>query len=234
MQEGQIYMENTYIQNALLLMRDLKYLEFNAGLIPTVSKDTMIGIRTPKLREFAKQLNVTPDASRFLSQLPHKYYEENNLHGLLINLIRDFNEAVSLLDIFLPYVDNWATCDIISPKSFNIHPKELPDKILQWINSDHTYTVRFGTGVLMSWYLDEYFDPKYPKLVSAIQSEEYYINMMRAWYFATALAKQYDIVIKFFENHMLDAWTHNKSIQKAIESRRISQETKLYLRSLKV
>ena len=166
--------------------------------------------------------------------LPHTYYEENNLHGFLIETIRDYYAAANAIEAFLPYIDNWATCDLMSPKVFKKHLPELYEKILVWLNSDETYTVRFGIGMLMSFYLDEHFHPEMLELVAGIRSDEYYINMMIAWYFATALAKQYDAALPYIQNQRLEKWTHNKAIQKAIESYRISDDTKAYLRTLKV
>ncbi|MBQ9887228.1 MAG: DNA alkylation repair protein [Lachnospiraceae bacterium] len=218
----------------LFEMQDLKYKDFQAKLMPTVDPDTIIGVRTPQLRKFAREFAKSAEASDFIKQLPHKYYEENNLHGFIIEGMKDYDEVVAALDEFLPYVDNWATCDLMSPKVFKKHLPKLLDKIKQWLSSEHTYTVRFGIEMLMIYYLDEHFDPEYPKLVASVKSEEYYINMMIAWYFATALAKQYDAVLPYLEIRRLDAWTHNKAIQKAVESYRITDEQKTYLKSLKV
>lgn len=194
----------------------------------------MIGIRTPELRKLAKRCAYTPEADEFLKILPHRYFEENNLHGFLIETIRDYDTAIDALEAFLPYIDNWATCDLMSPKVFKKHLPQLYEKIKVWMQSDRTYTVRFGIGMLMSHYLDDAFLPEMPKLVATIRSEEYYINMMIAWYFTTALVKQPDAVIPFIEERRMEKWTHNKAIQKAIESYRISDDTKAYLRTLKV
>jgi 3-methyladenine DNA glycosylase AlkD len=202
--------------------------------MPTVNPETVIGVRTPDLRKLAKEFSKTPEALEFLKILPHRYYEENNLHGFLIETIRDYDIAIDAVDAFLPYIDNWATCDLISPKVFKKHLPELYGKIKVWLKSDRTYTVRFGIGMLMSFYLDDNFRPEMPELVAGIRSDEYYINMMIAWYFATALAKQYDAALPYIQEKRLDKWTHNKAIQKAIESYRISDETKAYLRALKV
>ena len=166
--------------------------------------------------------------------LPHQYYEENNLHGLLIEQIKDYEQCLAELERFLPYIDNWATCDLLSVKIVKKHLDTFIKEVDRWIESDQPYTIRFGIGMLMRYYLDDEFQMEYPEKVAAVQSEEYYVNMMRAWYFATALAKQYDQILPFIEKGRLDVWTHNKSIQKAIESYRITPEQKMYLRTLKV
>lgn len=222
------------IRKRLFSMQDEKYREFHLGLIPGVPPESVIGIRTPLLRGYGRELIKENKAEEFIGSLPHEFYDENVLHAILISAERNFDRAVGLLDDFLPYVDNWAVCDIIKPAAFKNHPAELPDKIRKWINAEHTYTVRFGIGMLMSYYLDSEFDPKFPELVAGIKSDEYYINMMIAWYFATALAKQYDAVIPYIREHRLSPWVHNKSIQKSIESRRITDKQKSYLRSLKI
>lgn len=202
--------------------------------MPTVDPDTVIGVRMPALRKLAKDFAETPEAAEFLKALPHRYYEENNLHGLLISAMRDYDRAVAALDAFLPYVDNWATCDLIRPKVFQKHLPELLEKIQVWLASDHTYTVRFGLEMLMTCYLDDAFRPEYPELAAGVRSGEYYVNMMIAWYFATALAKQYDAALPYLRERRLDPWIHNKAIQKAIESCRVTGEQKAYLRTLKV
>ncbi len=222
------------IQEALFSMRDEGYKEFNCKLIPTVDKNTVIGVRTPALRAYAKEIAGSSEAEEFLKILPHKYYEENNLHGFLIERIKDYDKAVGEIDRFLPYIDNWATCDLISPKMFKKHTGELYKEILKWTSSTETYTIRFGVEMLMSFYLDDLFKPEYNALVSSINSEEYYVNMMLAWYFATALAKQYDKTLPFIENKRLRKWVHNKSIQKAVESYRLTPEQKVYLKTLKI
>ena len=202
--------------------------------MPTVDPDTVIGVRMPALRKLVKDFAETPEAAEFLKALPHRYYEENNLHGLLISAMRDYDRAVAALDAFLPYVDNWATCDLIRPKVFQKHLPELLEKIQVWLASDHTYTVRFGLEMLMTCYLDDAFRPEYLELAAGVRSGEYYVNMMIAWYFATALAKQYDAALPYLRERRLDPWTHNKAIQKAIESCRVTDEQKAYLRTLKV
>lgn len=222
------------IQRRLFELQDLKYKEFQCKLMPTVDPETVIGVRTPDLRKLAKEYAKTPEVSDFLKILPHTYYEENNLHGFLIETIKDYEAAVSAVDAFLPYIDNWATCDLISPKVFKKHLPELYEKIKAWLKSGQTYTVRFGIEMLMSFYLNENFQPEMPELVADIRSDEYYVNMMIAWYFATALAKQYDAILPYIQEQRLEKWTHNKAIQKAIESYRISDEAKAYLRTLKI
>ena len=222
------------IRVELFKMQDMDYRDFNSKLIPTVDKESMIGIRTPDLRKYAKQLGKSSDVIEFLQTLPHKYFDENQLHAFIISEINDFKNCIDEINRFLPYIDNWATCDQLSPKVFNKHHNELFEYIKNWLKSDKVYTLRFGIGMLMEHFLDEDFDILYPEMVSKIRSGEYYINMMIAWYFATALAKQYESVIPFIENNSLDIWTHNKAIQKAVESLRISDEKKEYLKSLKI
>ena len=222
------------IINELFKMQDEKYRDFNSKLIPTVDKESMIGVRTPELRKYAKQLVKREDVGEFLHSVPHKYFDENQLHAFILAEIKDFGVCLEEVKNFLPYIDNWATCDQLSPKVFKKYRKELLTHIKEWINSDKTYTVRFGIGMLMEHFLDEDFDLTYPEMVAEIRSEEYYINMMTAWYFATALAKQYEKVLPFIENKKLDTWTHNKAIQKAVESYRITDEQKTYLKGLKV
>lgn len=202
--------------------------------MPTVNPDTVIGVRTPELRKLAKELSKSPEAAGFLSVLPHTYYEENNLHGFLIETIRDYDASIAAVEAFLPYIDNWATCDLMTPKSFKKHLPELYEKIKVWLKSDRTYTVRFGIGMLMRFYLDDHFQPEMLTLIADVHSQEYYVNMMIAWYFATALAKQYDAALPYIQEHRLEKWTHNKTIQKAVESYRIRNEVKAYLRTFKI
>lgn len=222
------------VQARLFAMQDLPYRDFQCRLMPTVAAEAVIGVRTPELRAFAKAFSKTPEAAEFLASLPHRYYEENNLHGFLIAAMRDFDRVVAALDAFLPYVDNWATCDLIQPKVFQKHLPELLAPIRRWLASGETYTVRFGMEMLMTLYLDDAFRPEYLDWVAGVESGEYYVNMMAAWYFATALAKQYDAALPYIQDRRLPPWTHNKTIQKAIESYRISNEQKAYLRTLKV
>ncbi len=221
------------LKTVLFSMADEKYRNFQSKLMPTVQKEKIIGIRTPALRKFAKDFSKTPEAEIFLSELPHEFYEENNLHAFLLEYITDFDECAEAVTKFLPFVDNWATCDSISPKIFKKHKKELLEHIEKWLSAKDTYSVRFGIKMLMEHFLDEDFSAEYPKRVAEIESEEYYIRMMQAWYFATALAKQYEEVLPFMENRRLEKWTHNKAIQKATESFRITEKQKEYLRTLK-
>ena len=222
------------IRQGLFALKDEKYREFHKKLIPTVDENTVIGIRTPALRKYAKEVSGTPGAEVFMQTLPHEYYEENNLHGFLIEGMKDYDECIVCLDAFLPYVDNWATCDLISPKVFKKHKDELLVKIKEWMASDRVYTIRFGMEMLMTHFLDEDFKPEYLGMAADVHSEEYYVNMMIAWFFATALAKQYEASLPYIENHCMDRWTHNKTIKKAIESYRITDEQKRYLKSLKI
>jgi len=221
---------NSEIEKILFLMGEEKYRDFSTKLMPTVDKNTVIGIRTPLLRKYAKSIE---NYEEFLRELPHKYFEENNLHAFLIEREKDFNRCIEKLDEFLPYVDNWATCDSMKPKVLKKEPEKLLRHIKRWIKSGNTYAVRYGINLLMSFYLEEYFDEKHLEIVAKIKSKEYYINMMRAWYFATALAKQYEKTVVLLEKNVLDEWTHNKTIQKAVESFRITKEQKEYLRTLK-
>jgi 3-methyladenine DNA glycosylase AlkD len=226
------------IQKELFEKQDLKYKAFQSKLIPTVDAAKVIGVRTPDLRAIAKKFASHPEIEKFLSTLPHEYYDENQVHAFVLSLIKDYDECVSHIDKFLPFVDNWATCDQMRPKVFakKQYRKPLLNDVERWINAPTTnvYTVRFGIETLMSFFLDDDFNPKFLKWVSKIRSEEYYLNMMVAWFFATALAKQYETTIPFIEKHRLDIWTHNKTIQKAIESYRITEDQKSNLRTLKI
>ncbi len=222
------------VRQALLAMQDLGYREFHSRLIPGVDPEKIIGVRTPALRKYAKEFGKTENAAEFLKTLPHASYEENNLHGFLIEGMKDYDTCVAYLDAFLPWVNNWATCDMISPGIFKKNREKLVGKIREWVVSGHTYTIRFGIGMLMSLYLDEDFAPEYPELVASVTSGEYYVNMMIAWYFATALAKQYEAVLTYLLERRLCVWVHNKTIQKAVESNRISKDIKQYLRMLRI
>ncbi len=226
------------IRKRLYDLQDVPYRDFQIKLIPTVDPKSVIGTRTPALRKLAKELMKDKTAEtavgEFFRELPHKYFDENQLHAFLISEIKDFGKCVEETETFLPFVDNWATCDQLSPKVFKKHKSDLLPYIRGWIASEETYTVRFGIGMLMQHYLDEDFDPEYPEIVAGVRSEEYYINMMIAWYFATALAKQYDAIVPYIEKKRLAPWTHNKAIQKARESYRITDEQKEYLKGLKV
>ena len=223
------------VQQELFAMQDEGYREFHSRLIPNVDPGRIIGVRTPQLRSYAKQFAKRPEAADFLQQLPHEYYEENNLHAFLIEQMKDYEQCVAQWNRFLPYVDNWATCDMPSPKVFKKHLQELLTPIRQWMDSGETYTVRFGIGMLMRLYLEpETFSPEYPQWVAEVRSEEYYVNMMVAWYFATALAKQWEAVVPYIEERRLTPWCHNKAIQKAVESSRITREQKDYLVTFRI
>ena len=221
------------IREHLFALQDVGYQYFQCKLIPTVDPATVIGVRTPALRLLAKKYAGTLQANAFMTILPHRYYEENNLHGMLIDSMREFDTALEAMEAFLPYLDNWATCDLLSPKAFKQNLPALYEKILGWIESNHPYTVRFAIGMLLQFFLDEDFRPEMPDLVAKVETKEYYIHMMVAWYFATALAKQEEAALAVIVQRRLDKRTHNKAIQKAIESNRISKELKNYLRTLK-
>lgn len=221
------------IKEKLKSLQDIKYRNFQAGLIPTVDNDKVIGVRTPELRKLAKEMSKRDDADDFLNDLPHEYFDEDQLHAFMVSGIKDFDECISEVGRFLPYINNWATCDQMTPKVFGRHKEELLPHVRKWIDSGETYIIRFGVKMLMSYFLGDEFDMEYADLVAGIKSEEYYVNMMRAWYFATALAYNYDEVVPLIENKELDRWTHNKAIQKSVESYRITAEQKEYLKTLK-
>lgn len=223
----------TEIQERLFALQDEGYRAFTVKLNPTVAPDSIIGVRLPAIRALAKELRGTQEAAGFLMTLPHIYLEENHLHSFLLCEIRDFDTAVSEIERFLPYVDSWAVCDSIRIKAFKKNPEQLLPHIDRWIADNHTYTIRCGILNLMNLFLDGRFDAAYLEKVAAVRSDEYYVNMMIAWYFATALAKQYEATVPYIENRRLDRWTHNKAIQKAIESYRVSDEQKTYLRTLR-
>ena len=221
------------IEKKLFLLSEKSYRDFSSMLMPTIDKETVIGVRIPKLRKLAKSL-LKSEAEEFMAQLPHKYYEENNLHAFLIADIDSFDECVNKLDLFLPYIDNWATCDSLRPKCFSENTDLLVSHIDKWLKSDKIYAVRFAIEMLMIHYLDaSAFDKKYLYKVASIKSDEYYVNMMIAWYFATALAKQYEVAVTILEEGLLSKWVSNKTISKANESYRVSEENKKYLQSLK-
>ena len=221
------------IRQELFALQEKAYGDFQAKLMPTIAKERVIGVRTPALRKYAKVLAKEEGIEEFLRDLPHQYFEENQLHAFILCEMKVYEECVRELNLFLPYVDNWATCDQMSPKVFAKHHKELLEQIKVWIGSEKPYTVRYGIGMLMTHFLEEDFDIQYAEMVAAVKSEEYYVKMMIAWYFATALAKQYEAVLPFIEERKLDSWTHRKAIQKSIESYRITKQQKEYLRSLK-
>ena len=226
--------ETECIRARLFALQDEGYRAFHSRLMPTVPPETVIGVRVPALRRLAKRLAGTPQAEAFLQELPHIYYEENNLHAFLLESIRDYDAALAATEKFLPYIDNWATCDSFCPKVFAKHKEDLLPVLRRWRASDHPYTVRYGMEMLMRYYLDEDFRPEHLAWAAAVHSGEYYINMMRAWYFATALAKQPEAALPWLTARRLDVWTHNKTIQKAVESSRIPAETKAFLRTLRV
>lgn len=222
------------IKDRLFELRDEGYAGMQVKIIPNVPADSIIGVRTPALRDYAKSLIKRADVGDFLAEVPHKYFDMNQLHAFIISALKDYDQCMEELERFLPYVDNWATCDQMSPKVFKKHRSELLMHISKWLASKETYTIRFGVGMLMEHFLDEDFDPKYLKMVAALRSDEYYVNMMIAWYFATALAKQYDTALPYIEKKKLDTWTHNKAIQKSVESYRITAGQKEYLKMLKI
>ena len=226
-------MNKTDLHKKLRGLQDLKYRDMYVRIIPNINPESIIGVRTPELRSIAKEMLKSGEYKAFLRELPNEYFEENQLHAFIISGIKDLSECMEEAEKFLPYVNNWATCDQMSPKIFKKHRNELLVHIKKWIRSEETYTIRFGVKMLMDHFLDDDYDPKYPEMVAELRSEEYYVNMMIAWYFATALAKQYESVLPFIEGKRLDDWTHNKAIQKSVESRRITEEQKLYLKSLK-
>ncbi len=220
------------IRQELFRLRDEKYRDFQSRLIPSVSPDTVIGVRTPDLRRYAKRLMKREDIREFLDDLPHRFFDEDQLHAFVISEIKDYEKCIEQVSRFLPYVDNWATCDQLSPKVFVKHKPELLEQIKIWICSDETYTIRFGLGMLMKHFLDDDFDQSFLDMAAGIRSEDYYVNMMRAWFFATALAKRYSAAVPYLEERRLDSWTHKKTIRKAVESFRITPEQKEYLKTL--
>ena len=221
------------IYKELQALKEKEYADFQAKLVPTIEPSTILGIRVPKLRAIAKSYMRDQECQVFLDSLPHNYYDENMLHAILISEMKDHDKCINRLEAFLPYVDNWAVCDIMSPKLFKRYRGDLMTRIKVWMASEETYTIRFGLGMLMTHFLDEDFRPEYLDMASSIRSDEYYVNMMIAWFFATALAKQWEFSLPYIENKRLDDWTHKKAIQKARESLRISKEKKEYLKGLK-
>ena len=227
-------MKKSDLRKELKKLQDVKYRDMQVKIIPTVKPESIIGVRTPELKAMAKEILKSGDYKDFLNDLPHKYFEENQLHAFILSGMKDADECFVELEKFLPYVDNWATCDQMSPKIFKKHKDELLKRVKVWIASDEPYTIRFGIGMLMEHFLDDDFDAKYPAMVAKLRSDEYYVNMMIAWYFATALAKQYDSILPYIEKKKLDKWTHNKAIQKSVECYRITDEQKTYLKTLKI
>lgn len=221
------------IYKELQALKEKEYADFQAKLVPTIEPSTILGIMVPKLRALAKSYIRDQECQVFLDSLPHNYYDENMLHAILISEMKDYDKCINRLEAFLPYVDNWAVCDIMSPKLFKRYRGDLMTRIKVWIASEETYTIRFGLGMLMTHFLDEDFRPEYLDMASSIRSDEYYVNMMIAWFFATALAKQWEVSLPYIEDKRLDDWTHKKAIQKARESLRISKEKKEYLKGLK-
>ena len=228
--------ELTYIQKELFKLQDTNYREFHSCLMPTINKDCIIGVRTPELRKLAGHLwkHKNSLVREFMNSLPHKYYEENNLHAVFIQSISEFDECLYYTENFLPYIDNWATCDMMVPKALGKNLPILKEKADTWIASGGEFAVRFGIGVYMRYFLDEHFKESYLEKIASLRSDKYYINMMIAWYFATALAKQYNFSVKILKKQRLDKWVHNKTIQKAVESYRITETEKKYLRTLKI
>ena len=222
------------IRKELYKNQDEDYRKLQAKIIPSVDIARIIGVRTPILRKYAKDLSKREGLGEFLAVLPHEFFDEDQLHAFILSEMKDYDRCLDEVRRFLPFVNNWATCDQMSPKVFKKHRAELLTAIDEWISSSETYTIRFGIGMLMEHFLDDDFDPKYPKMIAKLRSDEYYVNMMIAWYFATALAKQYDAVLPYIEKKKLDVWTHNKAIQKSVESYRITPEQKEYLKGLKI
>lgn len=222
------------LQQRLFSFRDAEYAAFQAKLTPGIPLDSFIGVRIPQLRKFAKAYAKEPDSTKFMQDLPHTYYDENMLHALLIAEVGDYERCMELTKQFLPYVDNWAVCDVLSPKVFRRHRPELLPNIHEWCSSSHTYTCRFGLEMLMTHFLDADFRPEYLELASSVRSNAYYVRMMVAWFFATALAKQWDATLPYIKHQRLAPWTHNKTIQKARESFRITPEQKELLKTMRI
>lgn len=228
------YYKAMNVREELIKLSDEKMADFSYKLNPTLEREMFLGIKTPVLRDLAKKLSKADELNDYLDSLPHKYFEEYQLHGLALSLVKDFDECIKRLEAFLPYMDNWAVCDQTSPKCFKKNKEKLMPYIEKWIKADEPFTVRFSVNMLMQHFLDDDFKPEYLDMVAKIKSEHYYVQMVMAWYFATALAKQYDYAVKLIENNVLDKWVHNKTIQKSIESFRVTDKHKKYLRSLKI
>ena len=221
------------LKDELLKNQDLKYKQFNEMTMPSVNPDSIIGVRVPVLRTIAKSFKKSDEYASFMKSLPHTYFEENHIHSILLGQINDFDEWLSCMHDFVPYIDNWATCDTISCKRIKSHEKELEPSVHKWIQSKETYIIRIGIILLMKYYLKDCFDPKYLEWVKDVQSDEYYVNMARAWFFQDALVKQYDATIPYLQSNALDTWTHNKAIQKCVESLKFDQQTKDYFKSMR-
>ena len=227
-------MINEDITKDIYKYQDIKYQKFLQNLIPNINPDLIIGVKTPELKNLAKIYFNNNDIDIFLNTLPHIYFEENQLHAFIINNIKDFNICIKEVNTFLPYINNWATCDQLNPKCFKKNHLLLLPYISTWLNSNDTYSIRFGIRMLMNYFLDDDYDIKYLDIVSNIKSDEYYINMMIAWFFQVALVKQYNDAVKYLENKKLNNFVHNKAISKAIDSYRIDNNTKEYLKKLKI
>lgn len=221
------------IKDGLFAMQDAGYRDFHSKLMPNIDKERVIGVRTPQARKYANQVAKNPDVDIFLNNLPHYYYEENNIHAFVIEKIKDYDECIKAVEKFLPFVDNWATCDLMKPKVFRKNKEKLIKSVEEWLKSDQAYTIRFGSNMLMSFFLDEDFEKEHIEWLAAVDSDDYYVQMGIAWYLATALAKQYDETVKYIEENRFSVWIHNKAIQKARESYRVPDERKEYLKSLK-
>ena len=221
------------VQERLFALKDEDFARFQSALIPNIPKETVVGVRMPMIRKLAKEIAGEAETQAFLTELPHAYYDENVLHSVLLSRMKDYGACMEAVEAFLPYVDNWAVCDCLSPKVFAKHKPELMEKIRKWVKAEHVYTCRFGLEMLMTHFLDADFKPECLDLAADVRLEDYYAKMMAAWFFATALAKQWDAAVAYLETNRLEPWTHNKTIQKARESYRISTEQKAYLRMLK-
>ena len=221
------------VYEKLLTVKDYEYREFQVKLVPNISPDSILGVRTPDMRKIAKEVSQSDERDSFLKELPHKYYEENLVHFFIISTIKDFDECIAAVETFLPYIDCWPVSDQSSPKVFKKNHNKLLPYIRKWIASDHVYTARFGIRMLMNEYLGDDFKEEYLELAASNKGEDYYLKMMVAWYFATALAKRYDESVKYIEERKLDEWVHKKAIQKAVESYRVSDEHKQYLKSFR-
>lgn len=222
------------ILNLLINEKDDKYKDFNFRIVHTVPYERMLGVRTPAIKKLAKKLRSTHLEEEFIKELPHYYHEENNLHAALIVQNKNIDEVFAMLEEFLPFIDNWATCDMLTPKVFSEYPDAVHEKCTEWLKSNRTYTVRFAIVTLLNFFLDENFDPADLAMLAELRSDEYYINMALAWYFSFALIKQYDAAVKLLTERKLSDFVHNKTIQKAVESFRIPQEKKIYLKSLRI